>query len=246
MFPSMDFASAFFDEEDGEETRISGAIPPEKNDTHDYESSESLMLDSSIHTFGLNYDSVEHQLSLLERDSDDLFESLLAPKRKQNSSLQESSAFLSADLLRRDSISFNFDEDLGYNDIDNLFKSDDTIVPTGTPTAEAMHAFNQEYESRLNVLRQCMFRTKSSRSRVAKVKQVMKQRYLKDKYSYRNKLVRSVGVNTRNTDYSRQKLLQSQMYLNQISYTSSLRSTDELSRHSSRSNSPNSHAITLE
>lgn len=264
-FPSMDFASAFNDEEVGE-TRY-----------------ESLMLDSSIHTIGLNYDSVEHQLSVLERDSDDLFDSLLGTKKKQNSSssllvpLKESTAFPSAKSLRRNSISFNFNEELGYNDIDNLFMSADTasgqtsnseftsdfsssiVVSTEStghrdskknkkPTAEAMHAFNQEYEARLNDLRQCMSRTKSSRSRVAKLKQVMKQRCL-TKYSYRNKLGKSVGINTSCTDYSRQKILQSQMYLNQVSVSnSSLQSTtgDELSRHSSRSNTPSSHAITLE
>ena len=285
----MDFASAFNDEEVGE-TRYSAAllIPPTKgDDTHDPQTHlptnhcESLMLDSSIHTIGLNYDSVEHQLSVLERDSDDLFDSLLGTKRKQNSSssllvpLKESTALPSAKSLRRNSISFNFNEELGYNDFDHLFTSADTASgqtsrseftsdfsssilvskeSTGhldskknkKPTAEAMHAFNQEYEARLNDLRQCMSRTKSSRSRVAKLKQVMKQRCL-TKYSYRNKLAKSVGINTSCTDYSRQKILQSQMYLNQIS-NSSLQSTtgDELSRHSSRSNTPSSHAITLE
>lgn len=292
-FPNMDFASAFNDEEVGE-TRYSAAllIPPTKgDDTHDPQTHlptnhcESLMLDSSIHTIlGLNYDSVEHQLSVLERDSDDLFDSLLGTtKKKQNSSssllvpLKESTAFPSAKSLRRNSISFNFNEEMGYNDIDNLFVSADTASgrTSGSkftsdvsssilvskessgprdsnknkkPTAEAMHAFNQEYEARLNDLRQCMSRTKSSRSRVAKLKQVMKQRCL-TKYSYRNKLGKSVGINTSCTDYSRQKILQSQMYLNQVSVSnSSLQSTtgDELSRHSSRSNSPKSHAITLE
>lgn len=291
-FPSMDFASAFSDEEVGE-TRYSAALlipPPKGDDTHDPQPHlptnhcESLMLESSsIHTIGLNYDSVEHQLSVLERDSDDLFDSLLGTKRKQNSSssllvpVKESTAFPSAKSLQRDSISFNFNEELGYNDIDHLFTSEDTASgqtsrskftsdfsssilvskeSTGhqdskknkKPTAEAMHAFNQEYEARLNDLRQCMSRTKSSRSRVAKLKQVMKQRCL-TKYSYRNKLAKSVGINTSCTDYSRQKILQSQMYLNQVSVSnSSLQSTtgDELSRHSSRSNTPSSHAITLE
>ena len=168
-----------------------------------------------------------------------------------------------------------------FNDIDDLFKSDHTAaitttdlstrsestnssVPVSTeasgpgdsknnkePTVEDMHAFNQEYESRLNDLRQCMSRTKSSRTRVAKIKQVMmSQRFLKNKYSYRIRLARSLGVDTTCTDNSRRKLLQSQMYLNQqVSDTSLLSTTstaDELSRHSSRSNSPNSHvAITL-
>ncbi|GFH47799.1 predicted protein [Chaetoceros tenuissimus] len=284
----MDFASAFNDEEARcsidrtNNNHKSSVIPPAKGDTHDHHSLnhyESLMLDNSIHTIGLNYDSVEHQLSVLERDSDDLFDSLLGTKRKQNSSssllvpLQESTAFPITKSLRRNSTSFNFNEDLGYNDIDNLFMTEDTVSgrtstseftsdfsssilvskeSTGPrrdskknkkPTAEAMHAFNQEYEARLNDLRQCMSRTKSSRSRVAKLKQVMKQRYL-NKYSYRNnKLAKSIGINTASTDYSKQKLLQSQMYLNQVSDTSLLRTTDESSRHSSRSNTPSSNDI---
>lgn len=295
FIPSMDFASTFCDKEVRDETRIRtvACCSPNQNksvsllardDTHDH---ESLLLDDSIHTFGLNYDSVEHQLSLLERDSDDLFDSLLGTtkrKKQKNSSvpvpLQESTAFpITTKSLRRNSITFNFDEDLGFNDIDDLFKSDHTAAVTTTdlstqsestnspvlvsteksgprdnknkkPTVEDMHAFNQEYESRLNDLRQCMSRTKSSRTRVAKIKQVMmSQRYFKNKYSYRNRLARSLGINTTCTDNSRQKLLQSQMYLNQVSDTSLLSTTstvEELSRHSSRSNSPNSHAaITL-
>lgn len=286
-FSSMDFASAFNDEETRcsidrtNNNHKSSVIPPAKDDTHDHLSlnhCESLMLDSSIHTIGLNYDSVEHQLSVLERDSDDLFDSLLGTKRKQNSSssLLESTAFPITNSLWRNSISFNFNEDLGYNEIDNLFMSEDTASDrtsrseftsdfpssilvskesTGPrdskknkkPTAEAMYAFNQEYEARLNDLRQCMSRTKSSRSRVAKLKQVMKQRCL-NKYSYRNnKLAKSIGINTASTDYSRQRLLQIQMYLNQVSDTSLLSTTDESSRHSSRSNTPSSNdIITLE
>lgn len=290
----MDFASAFNDQEVGE-TRCSAAftnkssvvvIPPANDDTHDDHLFESLMLDTSVHTIGLNYDSVEHQLSLLERDSDDLFDSLLGTRRKGKQNTSSSLLQEFAGTFRRNSISFTFNEDLACNDIDDLFKIYDTVVADEgftsrynkneeessnsndflssilvstessllqdknkkEPTVEAMHAFNQEYESRLNDLRQCMSRTKSSRSRVAKLKQAMKQRCL-NKYSFRNKLVKSVGINTSYTDYSRQKLLQSQMYLNQVS-NSSLQSTtgDELSRHtSSRSNSPYlSHAITLE
>ena len=290
-FPSMDFASAFNDEETKSSidrtnnNQKSSVIPPAaKDDTHDHLSLnhyESLMLDNSIHTIGLNYDSVEHQLSVLERDSDDFFDSLFGTKRKQNSSspllvpLKESTACPTTRSLRRNSISFNFNEELGYNDIDNLFMSEDTASgrtsrseftsdfsssilvskeSTGhrdsknkKPTAEAMHAFNQEYEARLNDLRKCMSRTKSSRSRVAKLKQAMKQRCL-NKYSYRNKVAKSIGINTVSTDYSRQKLLlQSQMYLNQVSDRSVLSTTDESFRHSSRSNTPSSNdLITLE
>ena len=208
-----------------------------------------------------NADEIYHKALNCRQQSIEMIEAQENFEKKKDSDigrnsddLEETTVFPSSKSLWRDSTSFNFNPDFGDNNIaDLLMKPNDNEVVKGQtsssesrndvassisgprdiknkkPTAEATYAFNQEYESGLNDLRQCMSRTKSSRSRVTKLKQAMKKQSL-SKYSYRNKIARSEVMNTPGANFSRP---QSQMSLNQVSLSS-----DELSIHSSTSNTP--------
>ncbi len=197
------------------------------------EKCQSLMIDSSIHTIDLKLEPIDSS-SLFEESSNSVQESIKTPSDCENTIMNPSSSSTAEEPFRRqrrdflrgthrrNSVSFNFDEDIDFSDILDLVLSEDNTIDDSNPdhilnarseqkkplyftqsrrdrltkerpVAEAMQeAFVQEYDFRVNQLHKCMIRTTSSRSKVANIKQYLKMRHF-SKHSLRRKS--KLGVN---------------------------------------------------